>query len=100
MLELDSRFTVTRVVLRLLRSIKTPAAVNAAVREILQELKSLSSKQELIRLVGHRENVGHKLVPEDAAVEFEKAWRGEVRASPAANLVGERDIGAILFAAK
>jgi hypothetical protein len=47
MLEFDSRITVTRVVLRLLRSIKTPAAVEAAVREILLNLKSLSSRQEI-----------------------------------------------------
>jgi hypothetical protein len=70
------------------------------VREILPELKSLSSKQELIRLVGYRENVGHKLVPEDAAAEFEKAWRSEVRASPTAKLARERDVGAVLFVAK
>jgi hypothetical protein len=61
--------------------------------------KSLSSKQELIRLVGHRENVGHKLVREDSAAEFEKTWRSEVRASPAAKLVQERDLGAVLFVA-
>jgi hypothetical protein len=39
-------------------------------------------------------------VPESAAAELEKSWRGEVRASPASQLVRERDVGAILFAAK
>src|SRR5260370_13630361 len=33
----------------------------------------------MIRLVGYQDNIGHKLVPEDAAAEFEKTWRSEVR---------------------
>ena len=45
----------------------------AAVRKILLKLKSLASEQESIRLVGYQENIGHKLVPEDAAAEVEKS---------------------------
>lgn len=100
MFELDSRFTVTRVVLRLLRAVKEPDATDRAVRTILPELKSLSSKLELIRLVGHRENVGHKLISENAAAALERLWRDEVRTAPVKQLLKERDIGAILFSAK
>lgn len=100
MFELDSRFTVTRVVLRLLRAVKEPDATERAVRAILPELKSLSSKHELIRLVGHRENIGHKLISESAADELERSWRDEVRAASVEQLTKERDVGAILLSAK
>ena len=100
MLELPSRFTVTRIVLRLLRPLETPNRVEAAVREILPQLKSLSSKQELIRLIGHEEGAGHKLVSEEATADFQKSWRCEVRSSAAAELIQERDLGSILFKAQ
>lgn len=100
MLELGSRFTVTRVVLRLLWPLKDPDKVEAAVGAILPHLTSLSSKQELITLVGHRKNAGHKLVSESAAKQLEKALRSEVRTAPVEQLIGERDVGALLFAAR
>jgi hypothetical protein len=100
MLELDTRFIVGRVTFRLLRSLKDPAAVEAALRQILPELNSLSSKLELITQVGYRENAGHKLVSENAAAEFEKSWRNEVRASSVEQIVRERDAGGVLFLTK
>ncbi len=100
MLEFDSRFTVARVTLRLLRSLKEVPVVEAVVRQILPEIMSLSSKLELILQVGHRENAGHKLVSEGAAKEFERSWRDEVRASPAQRLVKEWDILRVLFVTK
>jgi hypothetical protein len=100
MYELDSRFVVGRVTYRLLRSLKDPAAIEAAVREILPELGSLSFKLELLLQVGHRENVGHKLVPENASKELEKSWRSEVRAASVADLIREPDVGRLLFVTK
>jgi hypothetical protein len=91
---------VGRVTYRLLRSLKDPAAVEAAVRQILPELTTLSSKFELILQIGYRENAGHKLVSENAAVEFERSWRAEVRASPVQRLLNEWDLARILFLAK
>jgi hypothetical protein len=100
MLELDSRFTVSRVVLRLLRVLRDPAAVEAAVHQIIPELTTLSSKLELILLVGHRENVGHKLVSETAASEFERSWRAEVRAAPVERLLKEWDLTGVMYVTK
>ena len=57
MFELDPRMVVRRVVYRLLRSLKAPDAIEAAVREILPELTTLSAKLELITLVGYREGL-------------------------------------------
>jgi len=100
MTELPPRFAVARVSLRLLRSLKDPAIVEAAVRKILPELRSLSSKLELITLVGYLKDAGHKLVPENAAAEFERSWRNEVRAASAAQLIEEQDVGGILVRTK
>lgn len=92
MFDLDTRMVVGRVTFRLLRSLGDPAAVEAAVREILPEVTSLTSKFELITDVGYREGAGHKLVSESAAAEFEAAWRAEVRAASLADLVAETDL--------
>ncbi len=100
MFELDTRFVVGRVTYRLLRSLTDPAAVEAAVRQILPELSSLSSKLALITQVGHRENAGHKLVSENAAAEVEKCWRNDVRTSSVAQLIQERDLVRVLLLTK
>ena len=83
MFELDSSVYVTRVVYRLLRSIRDGEQIAQIAQSILRELRTLSAKLELIDIVGHRENVGHKLVSESAARELERAWRDEVRSTSA-----------------
>lgn len=98
--DLDTRLVVTRVTYRFLRSLGDPAAVEAAVRQILPELKSLSAKLEVISDVGYRERVGHKMVSEIAAAEFERAWRDEVRSKPVVELANEDNLVRILLTAK
>ena len=92
MFDWPSRISVTRVVLRLLRSLNDSAKVEKAVCQILSELKSLSSKLELINIVGYQERVGHKLVSEQMASEFEKAWGEEVRSASVDTLAGEHEL--------
>jgi hypothetical protein len=98
--DFGSTMVVTRVTLRLLRSLKDPAAVEAAVRSILPEVTTLSAKLELITDVGFREGAGHKLVSQKAAAEFERAWRDEVRAARTDQLVAEKDVLRLLLLAK
>ena len=81
MFDFDSRLVVRRVVYRLVRALKDQAEAEAATRKILPRVTTLSSKFELITIVGHRENQGHKLVSESAAHTFEKDWRVEVRSA-------------------
>jgi hypothetical protein len=100
MFDFDKRMTVNRVVLRLLRALKDPRAVETAVREILPAVTRLSSKLEVITLVGHRQNAGHKLVSADVAAEFEKQWRAEVRAANADLLSREENLLEVLWRAK
>lgn len=100
MFGLGTRMTVTRVTYRLLRSLKNPVAVEAATRQILPELKFLSSKMEIIYTIGYQGNDGHKLVSEEAAMEFEKVWRDEVRSASPDDLSREKIILSILLKTK
>lgn len=92
MFDLDTRLVVGRVVYRLVRALKQPETVEAAVKEILPQVQSLSSKQELITDVGYREGAGHKLVSEAAAKAFETEWRTEVRNASREELANEIDL--------
>ena len=95
----DTRSIVRRTTYRLLHSLEDTAAVEAAVRHILPLVTSLSSKVELVLLVGHREKSEHKLVSETVAYEFENMLRYEIRAAPADGLAEERDpLRALVFA--
>lgn len=100
MLDLGAGFVVGRVVYRLVRSLKDPHAIEAAVREILPKVTTLSSKLDLIEMVGYREGVGHKLVSEDAARIFEADWRFQVCAASADVLADERELLRVLAIAK
>ncbi len=92
MFDLTPRVTVLSVVSRLLKSLNDPTSIEKAVRQILPELKSLSSKLVLIGLVGCQKDVGHKLVPENIASEFEKDWREEVRSASVDDLADEHEL--------
>jgi len=100
MFNFGSRFAVTRVTVRLLRSLKDPVATEGAVQKILPELELLSARLELIGQVGHREGRGHRLVSEAAAADFEKTWRNEVRAAQVGDLLRETDLLRVLLSAK
>jgi len=100
MFEMGTLLVVTRVTYRLLRSLKDPEAAEAAVHQILPELKTLSAKLELIGDVGYREGRGHKLVSEAAAAELEKALRTEVRTATVEDLAKELDLWRLLLVAK
>ena len=98
--ELDTTMVVTRVTYRLLRSLKDPAAIEAAVKAILPDVTTLSSRLALITQVGHREGAGHRLVSEEADKEVLKSWRGEVRSASVEQLAREWDLLRVVFAAK
>jgi hypothetical protein len=97
---LDASLAVTRVVLRLLKSIKDADAVEKAVREILPSVPRLGAREDLVSLVGHQKGVGHKLVSEAAAAELERNWRDQVRSATAEELCRERRPMEILLYAK
>ena len=100
MFDFDPRLVVSRVIYRLLRSIKDSNLTEQAVKAILPELTSLSVKLELITIIGYREGVGHKLVSEDVATELEKAWRSDVLTARSSGLVNEYDLFRVFLVAK
>ncbi len=100
MLDMGSRLIVSRVVYRLVLSLKDPNQVEKAVRSILPYLRTLSAKEELITMVGYRKGAGHKLVSETAARQFEEDWRAEVRSATVEDLVKEKELLGILLLAK
>lgn len=100
MFDLGTRLVVGRVVYRLMRTLKEPQAVEAAVLEILPQVTSLSSKLELITDVGYREHAGHKLVSETAAKAFEKEWRAAVRSASPDVLAQETELLSALIHTK
>jgi len=98
--DFGSRIVVVRVVLRLLRCLEDEAAIEAAARKALPELRSLSAKLELVRTVGHEKNVGLRLLSPDTAADLERQWRDEVRQASAEELAVESDAATILLVAR
>ena len=95
-----ARGIILKVILRLLRVLKDATAVEAAVRRILPEVTSLSSKVELVLQIGHRGKSSHKLVSVTTGRELETMLRNEIRAATTDELALERDPSRILEFAK
>lgn len=100
MFSLGPRMVVARVVLRMLRQIEDEVHREAVVREVLPQLTSLSARRELLRLVGYEEDSGHKLIPETAVCELDRALREEVRAASAQALASEGELLRLLWWAR
>lgn len=100
MFDIDTRMVVARVIYRLIRSLKDSVLIESTVRSVLPEVKSLSSKLELINQIGHREGIGHKLVSEAAAKEFMEKWIEEVLSTKVKDLINESEVFRILFIVK
>jgi hypothetical protein len=100
MFALRPDIVVGRVVLRLLRRLPNAGAVKSATDEILSQVTKLSARLLLIRLVGHVEGSGHKLVESADAAVLEKEWRDQVRVADAATLEAEWDLLRLLHTAK
>ena len=93
----DPIIAVERVIYRLLRPLNDAEAVESALRGILPQVTSLSSKVALVLLVGHRNEVGDKLVSETTAAEFEKSLLQEIRSASVDDLAGEYNLRRVLM---
>lgn len=93
----DPRLTVSRVVLRLLRTLSNTSEVETAVYKILPQIKTLTSKLELITLVGYEDGGGHKLVSKETATKLEEELNKEVRSASPDQLVKEQDLLRLLL---
>ena len=93
--------TVREVVRSLLQQQENDvASIESVVRGVLPEVTALSSKLELVSLVGHQPESGAGLVSKMAATEFEKTLRDEIQSAPVNDLVVERNLLFLLRFAK
>lgn len=92
MFSLGTNMAVGRVVYRLVRSQNSETFVEQLVRDALPLLETAFAKLTLIQMVGHREGVGHKLVPEEVAKEFDRTWRSTFRGLSADALARESEL--------
>lgn len=92
MFSFGTDMVVGRVVYRLLKSENSAEVIEAIARDALEHLQTQHAKLTLIEMIGHTENVGHKMISEESAKQFEKAWRAELRALPAESLAAEPDL--------
>jgi hypothetical protein len=97
MFDFGTRVRVGRVIYRLIRSLEDPNRVLAAVREVLPEVSSLSSRLDLITDVGWKENAGHKLVSEADAAELETELFAQVRKATPESLAREWDLLRLVY---
>jgi hypothetical protein len=91
MFELDSRFRIERVVLRLLRRVEVESQRDAIVEASYPRLRSLTAKLWLVFVAGHRENVGAELISETTERDLLARLRQEISATEPAALAEERD---------
>jgi hypothetical protein len=92
----DARLVVTRVVLQLLRRLPDEDSVARAVHEALPRISTLSSRFQLITIVGHRENAGHKLVSTSEASRLENELIDQLQSAEAAQLAKEWGLLSVL----
>lgn len=92
MFSLGTAMIVSRVVYRLIRSQNSEAFVETTVRAVLPQLNTFFAKLTLIEMVGHREGVGHKLLPAAVAAELQQAWRVSLMSADADVLASEPEL--------
>ncbi len=83
-------FALSRVVLRLLRKLD-PARVEPTIDAT--DFANFSIRYETVRLAGHGEGSGHKLVSESVAQRLEEELANDLLAASADELASERDLG-------
>lgn len=88
----DRRLIVTRVVLRLLQRLPDSKSVEAAVRQALPEVSTLSGKLTLLNIVGYEENLGHELIDLSASHDMETLLRQQIRAATPQQLSVESEL--------
>jgi predicted KAP-like P-loop ATPase len=100
MLDAGADIALTRVVLRLLRRVQDERERAEIVKRVLPRIQRLSGREELIDLVGHRENVGHRLIPEADAEELYQEQNKQVLESKPSALALERQLASLFYRAR
>jgi energy-coupling factor transporter ATP-binding protein EcfA2 len=99
-MDLGANMKLTRVVLRLLRKVENPAAVAMLVKTVSPRIEALSSRAALVEMVGHRENISHRLVTEEEGSLLEEQLLTAMEHTPTHELARERDLVRLLYVAR
>ena len=99
-MDLGADVNVRRVVLRLLRKVEDPAAVSTLVKTMSPRIETLSARASLVQMVGHRENVGHKLVTEEEGSLLEAQLLTAMDHTQPQDFARERDLVRLLYLAR
>ena len=91
------KVSVTRVVLRLLRSLDSNEDRLEAVVGIINGTSTLTSQLTVLDIAGHRENAGHGLIAHEDDDRLRRSWRDRVRARTENELAAEWDVGRIMW---
>jgi len=94
MFELGPRVQLSRIVYRLLRNLE-PGIVARTVEAT--DFQDFSSRYDVVRMVGHREGAGHKLVDEATAERLEGQLIDDLLRAAAEELSREPDLGALIW---
>ena len=92
---LRSDMIVIRLVLRMLEQLKDSSQRVAVISSALPGVQSYSSKLRLINTVGHRENIGSKVVSEESAQELEQRLVDELAQTPIETFDTEWDLARV-----
>ena len=92
MFDYGADIVVGRVVLRLMRRIDDEAERLAIVERCLPRVRALNGRKELIDTVGHRENVGHRLIPESDSQRLYAELYEQIAVAESEQLVAERGL--------
>jgi energy-coupling factor transporter ATP-binding protein EcfA2 len=99
-MDLGAGIKLERVVLRLLCKIEDPAAVATLVKTVAPRIESLSARAALVKMVGHRENTGHKLVTAEEGALLEAQLLTAMEHTAPQGFATERDLVRLLYLAR
>jgi predicted KAP-like P-loop ATPase len=96
MWDLGADLALTRVVLRLLRRVADEPVRETIAARAFDQMPSLSSRIQLLLIVGYEPNAGHKLVSESEASRLGQELRDLVLRSSPDDLARERELPQLL----
>lgn len=92
----EPRFAITRPALVLLKHLP-PGEVMSLTERMVDTTPTAFAAFEIVTLVGHQINAGHKLVSEDQDEELKERLRQRIRAMTSSELAAEQGLILILF---
>lgn len=98
-MDFGASIKLERVVLQLVCKVEDPAAVARLVKIVSPRVETLSARMSLVKMVGHMQNTGHKLVTNDEGSLLESQFLTAMEHTPPQDFAYERDVVGLLYTA-